>query len=71
MERKVDEIITYNNGGETIYLEITPTKDSTCQGCFFYGNCRTYSPFIRNIIGTCDRICRTDNTSVIFKQINK
>ena len=70
MERKANEIITYNHEGETIYLKVTPMKDSTCQGYFFYGNCRTCSPFIRNIIGTCDRICRTDNTSVIFKQIN-
>ena len=70
MEHKINEVITYNHEGETIYLEVTPTKDSTCQGCFFNGNYRTCCSSIRNIIGTCNKIDRTDNTNVIFKQIN-
>ena len=70
MEHKVNEIITYNHKGETIYLEVTPTKDSTCQGCFFYKTCRACWSDIKNIVGTCDKIDRTDNTPVIFKQIN-
>ena len=71
MERKINDVITYNHEDETIYLKVTPVRDNTCKDCFFYKDYRTCSPFIRNIIGTCDRICRTDNTSVIFKQINK
>ena len=70
MERKVNDIIIYNHEGETIYLKVTPTKDSTCQGCFFYKTCRTCWSDIKNIVGTCDKIDRTDNTPVIFKQIN-
>ena len=31
MERKLNDVITYNHEGETIYLKVTPTKDSTCQ----------------------------------------
>lgn len=70
MERKANEIITYIHEGETIYLEVTPTKDSTCQGCFFYNNEKNRCSAIKNIIGECDKINRTDNTPVIFKQIN-
>ena len=69
MEHKINDIITYNHEGKTIYLEVTPTKDSTCQGCFFhlkYNSCSN----IRNIVGQCDKEFRTDNTPVIFKQIN-
>ena len=69
MERKANDIITYNHEGETIYLKVTPTKDSTCQGCFFhlkYNSCSN----IRNIIGQCDKNFRTDNTPVIFTKIN-
>ena len=70
MEHKINEVITYNHEGETIYLEVIPTKNSTCQGCFFNGKCRTYWPCIEHIVGSCDKINRTDNTPVIFKQIN-
>ena len=70
MERKLNEIITYIHEGETIYLKVTPTKDNTCQGCFFYGKRRTYWLDIKNIVGVCDKVHRSDNTSVIFKQIN-
>ena len=69
MEHKVNEIITYNHEGKIIQLKVTPTIDSTCKGCFFYGHCDICSD-IRNIIGICDKIDRTDNTPVIFKQIN-
>ncbi len=71
MEHKIDEIITYNHEGETIYLKVTPMKDSTCQGCFFNGKCRTYWPCIEHIVGSCDKINRTDNTPVIFRKIMK
>ena len=30
MERKINDIITYNHESETIQLEVIPTKDSTC-----------------------------------------
>lgn len=70
MEHKINEIITYNYEGETIHLKVTPMKDSTCQGCFFNGKCRTYWPCIEHIVGSCDKINRTDNTPVIFTKIN-
>ena len=70
MEHKVNEIIAYNHEGETIYLEVTPTKDNTCQDCFFRETCRTCWSNIKNIVGSCDKFYRSDNTSVIFKQIN-
>ena len=70
MEHKINDIITYNHEGETIYLEVIPTKDNICQGCFFNGKCRTYWPDIKNIVGVCDKVHRTDNTPIIFKQIN-
>ena len=70
MEHKINEIIDYNYEDETIHLKVTPMKDSTCQGCFFNGKCRTYWPCIEHIVGSCDKINRTDNTPVIFKQIN-
>ena len=69
MERKVNDVIIYNHEGETIYLKITPTKDSSCQDCFFHLKYNCCSN-IRNIVGQCDKDFRTDNTSVIFKQIN-
>ena len=69
MERKVNDIIIYNHEGETIYLKVTSTKDNTCQGCFFHGKCKDWT-CIKNIVGQCDKKFRTNNTSVIFKQIN-
>lgn len=69
MEHKINEVITYNHKGETIYLKVIPTIDNTCKDCFFYGHYNICSS-IRNIIGTCYKIDRTDNTPVIFKQIN-
>lgn len=71
MERKVNEIITYIHEGETILLEVTPTKDSTCQGCFFNGKCKTYWPYVKHIVGSCDKIHRSDNTPVVFKKVIK
>ena len=70
MERKLNDVIIYNHEGETIYLKVTPTKDNTCQGCFFYENCRTCWSDIKNIVGSCDKIHRSDNTPVIFTKIN-
>lgn len=69
MEHKINEIITYNYKGETIHLEVTPTKDSSCLNCFFYGNydCDYYFN-IRDFIGPCDNNLRTDKTNVIFKK---
>ena len=72
MEHKIDEIIPYNFEGETIYLKVTPTKDSSCRDCFFYLNynydsCST----IRDIIGQCDNNLRTDKTPIIFTSVVK
>lgn len=71
MEHKVNDIITYNLKGEDIYLEVIPTKDSTCQDCFFYKNEKTHCYAIRNIIGVCDKNDRTDKTPVIFRKVMK
>ena len=70
MEHKANEIITVTINGETIHLEVTPVRDSTCQYCFFYKNNKTYCSFVRNIIGICDKNYRINNTNVIFRKIN-
>ena len=70
MERKINEIITVTINGETIYLEVIPTKANSCEDCFFYKNYKTCCSSIRNIIGTCDKNDRTDKTPVIFRKIN-
>lgn len=71
MEHKANEIITYNFEGEDIYLEVTPTKDNTCQDCFFYKNEKTHCYAIRNIIGICNKNDRIDKTPVIFRKVMK
>lgn len=71
MEHKINEIITVTINDETIYLEVTPVRDSTCKDCFFYKDYKTCCSSIRNIIGTCDKIDRTDNTHVIFRKVMK
>ena len=70
MERKLNDIITYNHEDETIYLEVTPTKHNLCIDCFFSKGYNPNCSAVRNIIGVCDKIDRTDNIPVIFKQIN-
>lgn len=70
MEHKANEIITYNYKGETIQLEVTPTKNSSCKDCFFYDNYKTCCSAIKSIIGHCDNTLRTDNTPIIFRKIN-
>lgn len=72
MEHKIDEIIPYNFEGETIYLKVTPTKDSSCRNCFFYlnYNCDSCST-IRDFIGQCDNNLRTDKTPIIFTSVVK
>lgn len=69
MEHKIDEIIDYNYKGEIIHLEVTPTKNSTCQGCFFQGKCNPYWPYIKDILDAYDKLQKNDNTPIIFKQI--
>lgn len=69
MEHKINEVIVYNDKGKTIQLKVTPTINNTCKDCFFYGHYDICSD-VRSIIGICDKIDRTDNTPVIFKQIN-
>ena len=58
MERKIGEIFTYQG---KLYQVIESTK---CDDCAFIksANC---------ILGNCSFITRTDNTSVIFKEIKK
>lgn len=70
MEHKINDVITYNYEGETIYLKVTLTKNNTCADCFFYKNEKTHCSAVKNIIGICDKTYRNDNTPVIFKQIN-
>lgn len=69
MEYKVDDIISYNDDGKTIYFQVTPTRDITCQGCYFHRHkypCST----LRNVIGNCTKDARTDKQTVIFTKLN-
>ena len=38
MEHEIDKIITCEYNNKTITLKVTPIRDSTCLGCFFYQN---------------------------------
>lgn len=69
MEHKIDEIITCNYNNKTITLKVTPIRDSTCSGCFFYQNYKSCCYNMKNVIGYCAAYNRKDKTSVIFKQI--
>lgn len=66
MEHKVNDIITYNHNEETIYLKVI--EDFNCKNCFFYSTACCSD--IRNDIGDCLNIRRTDKTPVIFKKVN-
>lgn len=66
MEHKVNDIITYNHNGETIYLKVI--EDFDCINCFFYS--AACCSDIRNDIGDCLGNRRTDKTPVIFKKVN-
>ena len=63
MERKVGEIFTYK--GKT-YKVIQSNK--ICIGCAFKDNvcCKAN----KSITGECSQYCRSNNTNVIFKEIN-
>ena len=66
MEHKVNDIITYNHNGETIYLKVI--EDFDCINCFFYSTACCSD--IRNDIGDCLGSRRSDKTPVIFKKVN-
>lgn len=66
MEHKVNDIIPYNHNGETIYLKVIEGFD--CKNCFFYS--MSYCSDIRNDIGDCLDIRRTDKTPIVFKKVN-
>lgn len=66
MEHKVNDIITYNHNGETIYLKVI--EDFNCKNCFFQSTACCSD--IRNNVGDCLSIRRTDKTPVIFKKVN-
>lgn len=63
MERKIGEVFIYN---DKLYQVVESTK---CDDCAFMksANCNPGS----EILGNCSFITRTDNTSVIFKEIKK
>ena len=63
MERKVGEIFTYE--GKT-YKVIQ--SNEICIGCAFKGNipCKAN----KSITGECSQYCRSNNTSVVFKELN-
>ena len=69
MEYKVDDIISYNDDGKTIYLQVTQTRNVTCHGCYFYRHKYPCS-VIRHVIGNCTKDARTDKKTVIFTKIN-
>lgn len=69
MEHEIDKIITCKYNNKTITLKVTPIRDSTCSGCFFYKDSKTYCFSVKNVIGSCAKLNRKDKTSIIFKQI--
>lgn len=70
MEHEINDIITCNFNNKTINLKVTPIRDSTCLGCFFYQNYKSCCYNMKNVIGYCAAYNRKDKTSIIFKQIN-
>ena len=66
MEHKINDIITYNHNGETIYLKVI--EDFDCKNCFFYSTACCSD--IRNDVGDCLSIRRSDKTPIIFKKVN-
>ena len=70
MEHEIDKIITCEYNNKTITLKVTPTRDSTCLGCFFYQNYKSCCYNMKNVIGYCAKYNRKDKTSIIFEQIN-
>ena len=60
MERKIGELFTYN--GKTYQV----VKGSECENCDVRCHCISAS----SIAGTCFRGYRSDNTNIIFKEIN-
>ena len=66
MEHKINDIIPYNHNGETIYLKVI--EDLDCKNCFFYSF--SYCSNIRNDIGECLDIRRSDKTPIVFKKVN-
>lgn len=60
MERKIGEIFTCN--GKTYQV----VEGSKCENCDLRGHCVSVS----NIAGSCYKDYRSDNTDIIFKEIN-
>lgn len=60
MERKLGEIFTCNG---KLYQVV---KGSKCENCDINGHCASIS----SIIGRCFRGYRSDNTDIIFKEVN-
>ena len=63
MERKIGEVFIYN---DKLYQVVESDK---CDNCAFMRNANCN--LINKILGNCSFITRTDNTSVIFKEIKK
>lgn len=62
MERKIGEIFTYK--GKT-YQVVEVEADKECKGCAFeFSSCCT------SLLGDCSPTHRTDDASIIFKEIN-
>ena len=63
MERKIGEIFTYE---DKTYKVIQ--SNEICIGCAFKGNipCKAN----KSITGECSQCCRSNNTSVVFKELN-
>lgn len=69
MEHEINKIITCKYNNKTITLKVTPIRDNTCAGCFFYQNYKSCCYNIKNVIGYCAKYNRKDKTSIIFQQI--
>lgn len=58
--------------GKEIVLQVAQVKKETCDGCYFRnGKTCTLTDTTEDIVGMCSSEVRTDNTSVIFKQVQQ
>ena len=69
MEHKIGEKFAMSINGREVMLEVVP--HCGCYGCYFKGDndCKVEEIRLGREVEYCDRACRKDKTSVIFKQV--
>ena len=65
MEHKIGSKFEYNG----VKLKVVRASDDYCTGCYFYKNESSCSYSVRDVIGPCGSLTRSDLQSVIFKQV--